>query len=64
MGRSGIFALFASAHRGDLYKCAGPTLGICNIFFFKGKDKCPTNAPRGVGDARGWNWLSHYLGQP
>ena len=52
-----VFAPFPMPHRGDLYKCAGPTVEqLQHIFFFK-----KTNARQmpGGGDACGLNWLSH-----
>ena len=42
----------------NLYKCAGPTMGLLQHFFWKKKkDKCPRNARGGGegGDASDWN---------
>ena len=53
----GHFALFLRPHRVDLYKYAGPTMGHLQHFFGK---KTKARQMPGGGDARGWNWLSHY----
>ena len=47
-----VFAPFPRLHRGDLYKCAGPTMEqLQHIFFLKRQmpDKCPGVGMRAVG---------------